>query len=296
MRDVRSGLLILCLVAFAPGCTLFHRVMTTLGQTPAAPAAPAASATPATQALAQSDAVEPPSWLFNDLACAQSLTTQAPPSLRVLGSQDTIVKHMLGPGDILVISGGSAAGLQPGQRFFVRRNIKTFGARGPDPLHPLSVHTSGWVQVLGVDAAIATATVMHACEGILLDDYLEPFVSPMIAARVTPGTLPQYANMGHVTTGDYAMQNVATGQMIGIDRGSKTGVVLGQRFLVFRDKRSMRNQSREYSQSYVENAQKIPLVEVGEVLVVAVRPDDATVQVTMAKDSVSVGDFIAEIR
>jgi hypothetical protein len=40
----------------------------------------------------------------------------------------------------------------------------------------------------------------------------------------------------------------------------------------------------------------VPLVEVAEVLVVAVRPNDATVQVTMAKDTVSLGDLIAEIR
>jgi hypothetical protein len=203
---------------------------------------------------------------------------------------------MMSEADMLVISGGASVGLQPGQRFFLRRHVKTFGVRGPDPDHPVSVHTSAWIQILGVDAAMATAKVLHACEGILLDDYLEPFVSPRIAAQSVPGTLPQYSNMGHITMSDENMQNVAAGQMIGIDRGSKAGVVLGQRFLVFRDKRTMRNEGRGYSEVYVQNAQKLPLVEVAEVLVVAVRPEDSTVLVTMSKDIVSTGDFIAEIR
>ena len=246
---------------------------------------------------AQPDLVPPPSWLFDDLACAPGLTTQTPPTLRVMGSQDTVVKHMLGPGDTLVITGGSSAGLQSGQQFFVRRNIKTFGARGPDNYHPLSVHTAGWVQILGVDANIATATIVHACDGIMIDDYLEPFTAPMIAVRAVAGNTPQYANMGHILTADEAFHNVAyAGALVNIDRGSDMGVVLGQRFLVYRDKRAMRNDSPEYSRTIAQYATRVPLVEVGEVLVVGVRPDYAIVQVVMAKDAITLGDFIAEVR
>ena len=46
----------------------------------------------------------------------------------------------------------------------------------------------------------------------------------------------------------------------------------------------------------MQNRQNLPLVEIAEVLVVSVKPDVATVQVTMARDSVMTGDFIAEIR
>lgn len=204
---------------------------------------------------------------------------------------------MLGPGDTLVISGGSAAGLQPGQRFYVRRNVTTFGAKGHDPKHAVNVHTAAWIQVLGVDTAVATATIIGACEGILLDDYLEPFTPPIIAARVVPGSTPQYANMGDILTGDEAVQTVgAAGQLIGIDRGSNHGVVPGQRFLVFRDKRGLRNESPEYSESYVETTGRSPLVEIGEVLVMSVRTETSTVQVVVAKDAIAMGDLIAEIR
>jgi hypothetical protein len=248
-------------------------------------------------AAPQADTVPPPAWLYNDLACSSTLTTQPPGPLRVLGSQDSIIKHMMGPGDTLVVSGGSNEGLQPGQRFFVRRVLRTYGAmKGPDAKHPLSVHTAGWAQILGVDLDVSTATVVHACEGILLDDYLEPFTEPLIAAQAVPGRTPQYANMGRILTSDEAFETVATGQTINIDRGRDTGVVLGQRYLVFRDKRGMLNESAEYSMTFARNAKRIPLVEVGEVLVVAVGPVYSTVQVLIAKDVITTGDFIAEIR
>jgi hypothetical protein len=152
------------------------------------------------------------------------------------------------------------------------------------------------VQILAVDAAVATASVVHACEGLMLDDYLEPYTPPMIAAHATTGATAQYSNMGHITLGDQNMESVGTGQMIGIDRGSNAGVTLGQRFLVFRDKRSMRNESPEYSLTYTEGRVNVPLVEVAEVLVVSVKADVSTVQVVAARDSVMTGDFIAEIR
>jgi hypothetical protein len=279
MRRFPSDLFVVCAMVLA-----WMPVQPAFGQTPVADGA-------------QLDVMPPPSWLYNDLACAPTLTTQLPGNLHVVGSQDAIVKHMLGPGDILVISAGSNEGLQPGQRFFVRRNITTFGTKGPKPHYPVSVHTAGWVQILGVDTAIATATVVHACDGILLDDYLEPFTAPTIAARVAPGSTPQYANMGHILTSDEGFENVGySSHMINIDRGSDLGVMLGQRYLVFRDKRGMINESPEYSKAYLRSANQVPLVEVGEVVVVAVRPDNATVEVVTAKDAIATGDFIAEVK
>ena len=119
--------------------------------------------------------------------------------MRVVGVQDPAIRELLGPGDTLVISAGSNAGLQTGQRFFVRRVIPAVATFGATPR--ATIHTSGWVQILGVDTMVSTATVVHACEGILFDDYLEPYVAPMIAARPLPGSMPQYDNMGHIVTG-----------------------------------------------------------------------------------------------
>lgn len=241
----------------------------------------------------------PPSWAYIDIACAPGLATEkkgekiALPLYRVIGSQGTANRDMLGPGDTLVISGGSTAGLQVGQRYFVRRRMTTLG--GPDAV-PATIHTAGWVQILGLDTMLATATIVQACDGILLDDYLEPFVSPMIAARAVPGTTPEYENMGRIMTGVEGITTGARGQIMTIDRGSNAGVSPGQRFLVFRDKRNQRVETVFRSTLFAEMNGSQPLVEIGEVLVVLVRPNDASVQILGSTDAVSVGDLIAPIR
>lgn len=271
-------------------CALHFTLMAApaLAQAPQAP-------TPA----ADTQVVAPPAWAFNDLACAPGLVTEKrtkanEPQLRVIGVQDPAVRDLFGPGDTLVVSGGANAGLEPGQRFFVRRIIPQVSVLGPAP--PSTVHTSGWVQILGVDTMVATATVVHACEAIMFDDYLEPFVAPTIAARPLPGTVPQYENMGHIVSGVEGLYNAAPGNVMTIDRGSNAGVVLGQRYLVFRDKRNQHVDVTGKSKVFVDMARNTPLVEVGEVLVVAVRSNDATVQVVAARDAVMNGDLIAPIR
>lgn len=253
---------------------------------------------PQTPATASPDElVPPPDWARGDLACAPMLTTEVPKTmLRVVGSQDAVIKQMMGPPDILVISGGSSAGLQSGQRYYVRRVIKNLGATSRDPSRPLSVHTAGWIQIFGVDTYLATATILYACDGILPDDYLEPFTEPLIAARPIPGNTPQYQNMGRIVTGDEASQSAGAGQLMNINRGSNTGVLNGQRFLVFRDKRNEKNDTTTRSDFYRAMADRLPLVEIGEILVVAVRPDDSTVQITVSRDAIQTGDFIAPIR
>lgn len=262
-------------------------------------ASPGLAQAPAQAPASEPQLVPPPAWAFNDLACAPALVTEskdekAAPVQRVIGSQDAAMRDLLGPGDTLVISGGSNAGLQAGQRYFVRRHVMS---RGVASALPVTIHTAGWVQILGVDTTLATATVLHACDGILLDDYLEPFAPPMIAARSVPGTTPHYENMGHIMTGSEGLRTAGgSSQLMTIDRGTNAGVVVGQRFLVFRNKRDERVETTGRSKAFEAMGGRLPLVEIGEVLVVGVRTDDATVQILGAKDAIATGDLIAPIR
>jgi hypothetical protein len=260
-------------------------------------AVPAMAQAPVAAPAAGQALVAPPSWAFNDLGCAPALSSSNPPAgaQRVIGSQDTVVKQMMGPGDTLVISGGSNSGLQSGQRYFVRRILKSMAGRTGTEL-PYSVHTAGWIQILGVDTMLATATIVHACDGIMLDDYLEPFAAPLIAARTLDGNTPQYDNMGHIMIGDQGLQSAGSGQLMTIDRGSSAGVIPGQRFLVFRDKRSERLDTKGKSPALAASTAGLPLVEIGEVLVLFVRAEDSTVQVLGSKDAILTGDLVAPIR
>jgi hypothetical protein len=261
---------------------------------------------------AEGQLIAPPSWAYNDLACGpvsdvskpvkkgdkQSKQAGAPviPDLRIIGTQDTVTRQLLGPGDTLVVSGGSNAGLEPGQRYFVRRRIREQVSTDNEKAVPDNIHTSGWVQILGVDTMLATATVVHACDGIMLDDFLVPFTPPMIAASPSTGTTPQYENMGRIISGYDGTRIAGSGNLVTIDRGSSSGVALGQRFLIFRDKREERVDLNDRSKVFAEMAQRAPLVQIGEVLVVAVREDDATVKIVVSKDAVSTGDLVVPVR
>jgi hypothetical protein len=240
--------------------------------------------------------VPAPSWAYNDLVCAPSLLMQKPaadtPAPRVVGVQDITHRDMLAPPDVLVIGAGSNAGIQVGQRYFVRR-IRTTRI---DPSRPPTVHTAGWIQILGVDTMVSTATIMHSCEGILVDDYLEPFVEPMVPARTLSGNVPQYENMGHIVTGIEGLQTAGPGNYMTIDRGTNEGVVMGQRYLIFRDKRDLRVETTGRSKAFANTVGQSPLVEIGEAVVVAVRQADSTVRVTIAKTAITTGDLIAPIR
>jgi hypothetical protein len=250
-----------------------------------------------TPTAAADQLVPPPSWAFNDIACAAALRMDPKadlPSLRVVGVQDPSPRDVMGPGDTLVISGGTNAGLQPGQRYFVRRIVST--ATVNEKELPATIHTAGWVQILGIDTTIATATVVHACDGILLDDYLEPFVPPLIASRPMEGAGLQHDSMGRIVTGNDATRTGGVGNVMTIDRGSTDGVVVGQRFLVFRDKRDATLDTAGRSEAFARLSRRAPLVEVGEAVVVAVRPEDATVQIVRSKDAITTGDLIAPIR
>jgi len=263
-------------------------------------AVPAAAQTPAAQSptAAPAEGVVPaPSWAYNDLACAPALRTEKPaaqdaPTLRVVGVQDLTHRDLLAPPDVLVISGGSNAGVQTGQRYFVRRVRSTL----TDSSQPATIHTAGWIQILGVDTMVSTATIVHACDGILLDDYLEPFTEPTVPARPLAGNVPQYENMGHIMTGVEGLHNAGAGNYMTIDRGTNAGVVVGQRFLVFRDKRALRVETTGRSETFAALVKQSPLVEIGEALVVSVLADSSTKKTTVAKTAITTGDLIAAIR
>jgi hypothetical protein len=65
---------------------------------------------------------------------------------------------------------------------------------------------------------------------------------------------------------------------------------------VFRDKRTEHLDVTGKSKPFAAVAHNAPLVEIGEVLVVTVRPEDSTVQVVESRDAITKGDLVAPLR
>jgi hypothetical protein len=231
----------------------------------------------ATAARAQSggDTLSP---LAVAVACAPPPSFDDVPSkaLRVVGSQDSTPRALFGNRDLLVVSGGSAAGVQLGQEFFIRRQNVSGGRwaqRG--------AMTLGWLRVVAVNETSAVGLVDHVCNGIVLDDYLEPFVLPDLSAALekneTPGE-PDFGVLGHIVAGSENRDAMGMGDLVLIDWGQDQGLTPGARFAIYRD---------------VGLGGRLPLASIGEGVVVSTGSTMALTRVTRARDVVYSGDYIA---
>jgi hypothetical protein len=211
------------------------------------------------------------------VACAPppSLDPAPADALRIVGSQDGVPRSLFGDRDLLVLSGGTSAGLQIGQQFFIRRTL-TFGgnkiSRG--------AKTLGWVRIVAVNDSTAIGSVDHVCGAILTGDYLEPFVlleAPAATERdETPGQ-PDFTTLGHIMAGNEDRAMVGPGDFALIDWGQNQGLMPGSRFAIYRD----------------VGIAGLPLASIGEGVVISAGSAMALTRVTRASDAVYSGDYIA---
>lgn len=212
-------------------------------------------------------------------ACAPPPSLDAPPSdvLRVVATQDTQPRTLAGNRDLLVISGGTHAGVQLGQTFFVRRPNK-FGASAN--VLSLGAKTLGWIRVVAANESTAIAAVEHACGGIMQDDYLTPFSVPVVPAgadRDDATGEPDFTSLARVIIGSEDREAAAAGDFVLIDRGGNQGVSPGTRLAIYRDVR----------------VGGLPLASVGEAVVITVGPVISLTRITRARDAVLSGDYVA---
>ena len=150
------------------------------------------------------------------------------------------------------------------------------------------------MKVYAVDKTMSLVTVAHACDTMNVGDYLEPF---SITQPPTPDAnppKPQRENYGHILIGSDRRTMFAKNDYFTVDRGSDHGVTLGARFIVFRDKRKMetlRLSSDEGSAGEVITPEF--LFEMGEAVVVDVKPDVSTLRAHKHADAFQMGDYVA---
>ena len=234
---------------------------------------PVTQAAPGQDEGAMRDAIARP----HEIACAPRLAIGEPSSpITLIGSAADPAKTLFGPGDALIISGGTERGVAVGQEYFVRG---LFTARGMDPANPnrlLALRTAGWIRVVAAQQTSAVATIVHACGEFELGDHLEPFALPA-SAMLGPAGEADYTAPALVLFGRDGSVIVGEQQFMVIDRGSSQGVEPGQRLTIFREA--------------VGSAG--PVIEVAEAVIVSVAPDSATARLLKAQDPVYAGDLVA---
>ena len=212
------------------------------------------------------------------LLCGPVLDPQPPASnaLRVRGAQDPRPRAMYGPTDLLVIDGGTGAGVQLGQEYFIRRGVR-FGM--PYEVVPTNSSTVAWIRVVAVNESTAIASVQHVCDSIHRDDYLAPFVMPQVPAAAdasAPEGELDFTILSHVVGGSEHRDLGGAGDLMVMDRGTDQGVAPGAHFAVYRDVK----------------VGGLPLSSIGEAVVVTTGRTNSVVRLTRTRDVVQTGDYL----
>jgi hypothetical protein len=211
------------------------------------------------------------------LMCAPRSALEPPDrSLRITGGQDAALRMTFSLGDLVTVNAGTENGIEVGQQYFVRR-VQLVEAGRVTYDRPASIRTAGWIRIYAVDPQMSLATVEYVCDSIDVGDYLAPFELPVLPQPSTERIKPQRGNYGKILFGNDRRNTFAKGDLFVIDRGSNHGVTHSARFVVYRDKKLPENF----------------LFELGEAVVVEVRPETSTLQATRSLDAFMAGDYVA---
>ena len=217
----------------------------------------------------------------SELACAPRAAWGAPTDpIRLVASDEGQATRMYAPGDAIVVKGGISRGLEVGQEYFVRRQLRPLVASPAEyGSIPNVLHTAGWLRIVDVEQTMAIAVVSQACDAFLRGDYLVPFALPEIPT-VTPVSEGDYEAPARILFGEDGGFQAGVHRFMVIDRGRNDGIVPGQRFTIFRD----------------TVGDTGPLTSLGEAFAVLVNADTATIRLFGTRDAIHAGDGVAAHR
>jgi hypothetical protein len=182
--------------------------------------------------------------------------------------------HLVATNGTIVVKRLPDDGLAVGRRYVTQRrhsDLKSFGA-GDEGYADLRV--TGWVTVKAIDDVNALAEVDFACDSIEIGDMLEPYVELTLPAAAAPLEPADFTDRAKVLTGADGRIMFGDGDVMSIERGTLHGVVPGARYAFYRD---------------FHNG--LPLVHVGEAVVLETAEQTSKVAVTRVLDPIQPGDI-----
>ncbi len=198
------------------------------------------------------------------------------------GRHDT-VKVALSDGDIVYLDGGRAGGLAPGSQFTVVHPEEVVRHPASGDVVGRLYRYEGRIRVLSVQEQTAIGEVIHACDGVLVGAFLQPFEpEPIPLARRTPVRPVNYPAAASSLVGSPVIVesndrvvSLGQGHLVYIDHGSNQDVVPGDLFTIYR-----------------RNRDGLPPVVIGELAVLSVQPDTAVARILESRFTVYVGDLL----
>jgi hypothetical protein len=194
----------------------------------------------------------------------------------IVGHRYDSHRELYSQGDVLVIDVGADMGMAKGQNYVVRRRFRTGDKTAPLKFATFGEQSAGLVQIVETTPEAAVAVVVYACGEVMAGDALESF-DALPVVRAQGGGQPKFDDPARIVFGELGRVMGTAQQLMVIDRGTMQDVVRGQAVTIFRRSAGAGG----------------PVVPIGDGVVVVVRPQSATIQITRASEPVEIGTLIA---
>jgi hypothetical protein len=210
----------------------------------------------------------PPMVMCTDLPAA----AKPVPRLVIKGPHTTDGRTAMS-GGLLIINRTPNDGLAIGQRYISQR------LNGDPKMFPRpgegygDVRITGWITITAIDELNALAEINLACTAIESGDFLEPYAEIALPTAAAEPVKPDFSDRANILFGTDRRLMFGNGDVASIDRGTVNGVVAGHRYAIYRD---------------FHNG--LPLVHVGEAVVMSAGEQTSKVVVTTTRDSIGPGD------
>lgn len=206
-----------------------------------------------------------------DAICGPAKPAAQPDSLGTIASgRDGTEDRLYTTGSEVVVRGGVDNGLEAGRNLVVRRRYRVQGGSSADAVRE---HSAGLLQIVEAGEHVSQAVVVFACDEVKNGDFLVAY-QPETAREDDTAGVPDYNEAARILFADEGQMLGSNRRLMVIGRGSEQGAFVGQRFTLFRRRRSQRS-------------------VVGEAVAVAVRADSATIRIDYVTDAISAGDWAA---
>jgi len=237
----------------------------------------------AVPALAQSpkDVTGPFTLTPKIVLCTDLPVPEIPvPRLVVKGAHDPLPRLATATGGQLVINRLPDDGLAAGQKYVTSR-LNADPRKFPPPGEGFGgLRVTGIVTIKAVDEINAIADVDFACETIEAGDYLDRYTETSLPSSATSIDVPpDFSDRANLLFGADNRVSAGVGDVTSIDRGTLHGVVQGARYAIYRDKRN-----------------DLPLVYLGEAVVLVTSELTSKVMVTKSLDAIQLGDVFVPRR
>jgi hypothetical protein len=223
---------------------------------------------------AQSTDVTGPRTLTHQMVTCTDLpvTSKPIPRIIVAGPHVTDGRTAMTEG-LVVINRTPDDGLAVGQRYLAQR-LRTDEKRYPRQGEGYGdLRVSGWLTVRAIDEFNALAQIDLACDSIEIGDFLEPYVETQLPTSATAPIYPDFSDRANVLFGVDNRVLFGDGDVFSIDRGTAQGVAAGNRYAIYRDFHN-----------------NLPLVYMGDAVVMTAAEQTSKVVVTAVVDGIMVGD------